>query len=42
MTYHCIPILLATCLGLWLFVLDYWWAPSIPDPDEEPTKDHLR
>ena len=30
MTYHYIPITLATCLGLWLFVLDYWWSKEGP------------
>lgn len=31
MTWTIIPIILATCLGLWLFVLDYWWSKDTPD-----------
>lgn len=31
---HLAAIALATCLGLWLFVLDYWWAKDRPKPKE--------
>ena len=29
--FHLAIFLTTTCLGLWLFVLDYWWTQDTPD-----------